>query len=143
MENIKELVSAGIKLSEKKTWLEKGYSDLHDLINKELAKIPDMDEAEISYLVREYEYESCKRKIYCRLILAGDAYLKLIIKKDLEYDWVEEKITKPTTATIREFAKKLKPMFEFFLSEIEKRNTDYDEAIGIIDSIVSKLSQQQ
>ena len=95
MENIKEIVAEGQKLSEKRTWLVKGYEDLFAKINAELLKIPDMDECKISYLVREYKftpniYEAYGRKVYCNLVLEGDAYIQIILKKEDAWESKEE-----------------------------------------------------
>lgn len=144
MENMNELIEKGIELSEKRTWLEKGYRELLEKINAKLSEIPDMDEGSISYLLREYDYspnqyETYKRKIRVKLVFKSDAYLELEISKETRDVWEKEIITEPSIETIRAFAGKISEIFEFFLAEIKKRNEDNQKALDIIGNLIEKF----
>lgn len=145
MENIKKVVEEGQKLAEKRTWLTKGYKDLIEKINTELSQIPDMTQGKISYLLREYNYslnsyETYKRKIRVHLVFENDAFLELELSKQGRDFWEKEVIKSPSIETIREFAKKLTEMFDFFLDEIKKINSENQIVIDTITDLISKLS---
>ena len=148
-ETIDIIIAEGQKLSEKKTWLAKGYNDLLAKINEHFAVIPDMDEGEIRFLLREYKYspniyEDWRRRIHVVLVFQNDAFVKLTISKENEYEWTKEDFEAPTetptTETIREFATKLPEIMSTFLEEIQKRNKENREAINLIENLLKKLS---
>ncbi|MCR4293670.1 MAG: hypothetical protein NUV76_12425 [Candidatus Kuenenia sp.] len=148
MENVGlgKIVEEGQKLAEKRTWVEKGYTELIEKINIELGKIPDMDEKQISYLLREYKYESSptdyanyKRKVRCNLVFDGDAYLEMVLWKETAYNWEKEVINSPTVETIREFARKLPEMLDYFLTELQKSNEINQVAIDTMAELISKI----
>jgi len=144
MDKIKEIVEEGIKLSEKRTWLAKGYIELVDKINNQLSTIPDMSQAKISYIIREYNYspnnyDTYKRVVRCNLVFEDDAYLEMILSKETPGEWERETISEPSIETIREFSGKLPEMFDFFLAEIKKSNEANQQTIDIIGNLLSKM----
>lgn len=143
MEKLQEIITAGQKLAEKKTWLTKGFSELMQKINLELGKIPTMDEAEIWYQFKEYTVEidgdTYKRRIRAVLGFDGDAFLKIVLSSEDSYEWKQKDITSPVTTIIRAFSEKLPEMFDFFITEIQKRNIENQAAEDVISAMLGKL----
>lgn len=74
------LIKEGQRLSDKRSWLKKGFKDLFEEINLELAKIPDMDEDPIVYTLLDKpgnNYDLMDVHIIVKLYFDSDAYILL------------------------------------------------------------------
>lgn len=140
---IEEIVAAGQNLALKSIWLSKGYQELLEKINTELAKIPDMPEDDRVFVLESWRNgRGFLREVYVRLAFSGATDIALQLKKQTESDgsdYVYEELKDPPIRIIRIFAQKIPEMFDYFLGEMDKVNKSYQVSIDTITNLIGKL----
>lgn len=147
-DRIKSLVDEGKELAQKRTWVRDGYESVMRRLNEELATVPDMDEDRLDFTIREWvtnpnEYPT-EHKVKLSLHFRADAWLELRYGKSYyDVDWKWEGMGCPSIATIREFAAKLPEAMDHFLSEVQKRNGEYEESAILLTDMVKRLRLEE
>lgn len=141
-EKINEIILAGQQLSEKQSWIKKGFQNILGKLNQEFAKIPNFEKEPSRFSVGEWENWDRNiwliRKVYAELKFTDAVELHLIICKQ-ESDWGEEELKNPSWEIIKEFAKKFPAMLDFFIVDIQKNNEVSQETIDIMKNVMKKL----
>lgn len=137
------LIKEGQRLAEKRTWLKKGFEDLFNKINAELAKIPAMDEDPVVYTLLDKpgnDYDLGAEHYIIKMYFEDDAII--FVRKGVNdgYGWKYEDVDDPTIETIRAFASQLASCLAHFLEVIESRNKTNQKAIDTISDLLKKLA---
>ena len=141
---ITEIAKSGEELAQKRSWVIKGFRELAGKINAELAKIPNMNEERIEYVLQAWMHPSSHserwgRKLTVNLNFGGNAYINITVGKenyDGSYDWEDANMS---VERIRLFAGKLPEILNFYLEEIKKKTEKNNIAIDIMAGLISKL----
>ena len=142
---IEQLIVEGQTLSEKRSWVKKGYSELMDKLNEHLKEIPTMPEDPIRYTLLEWEdREGFKHKI--RLVLyfsdvysGGSVHLALDERYEDEGVWNTDPLYHPDLETMRAVGEQLGEALGYFLERIRERGIKYDPVIATLTDLTAKL----
>ena len=142
---IEQLIVEGQTLSEKRSWVKKGYSELMDKLNEHLKEIPTMPEDPIRYTLLEWEdREGFKHK--ARLVLyfsdihgGGSVHLALDERWEDEARWYTDPLYHPDLDIMRAVGEQLGEALKYFLERIRERGIEYDPVIATLTELVAKL----
>lgn len=142
---LEQLIAEGQALAEKRIGVRKSYQGLLEKLNEYLKGIPDMEEAPLRYTIYEWEArnehgDKVEHEAELELHFLEDAWIRLAHNtNDGGWGWERSGWSNPSLPAMRAVGEKLGEALEYFLEQVQGRNTDHDQAIATLTELTQKL----